>query len=141
MSRVLHGQAAFDQPAALKPGWEQDAPGCACWRLTTSPAKRSMPWSRRPCSTAVGLAIPGGATLCTKTLSSLQQRDRPLGDLARNSRGPGYGDNGYFWLGEGTRRGEGTPDWALIRVLTPRDGQYARAPFGRLFDPFTPTKG
>jgi len=31
----------------------------------------------------------------------------------RNSWGKNYGDNGYFWLPEGTGRGQGTPDWAF----------------------------
>jgi hypothetical protein len=31
----------------------------------------------------------------------------------RNSWGRNYGDNGYFWLPEGTGRGQGTPDWAF----------------------------
>jgi hypothetical protein len=31
----------------------------------------------------------------------------------RNSWDATYGDNGYFWLAEGTGRGQGTPDWAF----------------------------
>jgi len=38
----------------------------------------------------------------------------------RNSWGKSYGDNGYFWLQEGERNGQGTPDWAFgIRHVTP----------------------
>jgi hypothetical protein len=42
--------------------------------------------------------------------------------LLRNSWGPDYGDNGFFWLEEGTGRNQGTPDWAFaVRVVEPQD--------------------
>lgn len=49
--------------------------------------------------------------------------------LLRNSWGTSYGDNGYFWLTEGTGRGQATPTWATsVRVATPREiAQYASA--------------
>jgi hypothetical protein len=43
--------------------------------------------------------------------------------MLRNSWGQSYGDNGFFWLAEGTGRNQGTPDWAFaVRVVEPQEG-------------------
>ncbi len=135
-------QSFMDRPHSLnprlwKPGWEQDALG-------------------RRVLEADDLRIPGKAFDAVVTAAILNRMvglgyiwwghfvhgvykvryNSETGRweiLLRNSWGPGYGDNGYFWLGEGSRRGEGTPDWAFtVRVPTPREmAEYGRAPFGQ----------
>ncbi len=112
-------------PSRWKSGWEQDAMSrrvLEAWDLRLPNKAFDAVVTASLLNMPVGLGyvwwghfVHGGF--------QVRRQDSKYQILNRNSWGASYGEDGYFWLTEGTGRGQGTPDWAFaVRVVIPQEG-------------------